>query len=188
MPFTRSTLRIYAAFSVAMAGLTAAHGGGSHQKPIEVDPDADWATRHMAASSPPCLGIHKGSTALQAKQHSPLFVHAIPITTTLQPQPQTIFIIFTRTILSVLAALPFSKPYSRMAVVAPSRWARWRLSSSDVRISRFSRRPACRLPALTVQLRALQPQIHTRGTTDYGLRASDFEVAGGSIAAALGEM
>ncbi|KAH8816238.1 hypothetical protein F5884DRAFT_775491 [Xylogone sp. PMI_703] len=39
---------IYAAFSIAMATLVAAHGGGSHQKPLEVDPDADWATRHMA--------------------------------------------------------------------------------------------------------------------------------------------
>ncbi|TVY54691.1 putative calcium-binding protein [Lachnellula suecica] len=40
--------RVFAA-SLALAGLVTAHGGGgSHQKPLQVDPDADWATRHMA--------------------------------------------------------------------------------------------------------------------------------------------
>jgi len=36
------------ALSVAFAGLASAHGGVAHQKPLQVDPDADWATRHMA--------------------------------------------------------------------------------------------------------------------------------------------
>ncbi|CZR51866.1 related to secretory protein SSP120 [Phialocephala subalpina] len=31
----------------ALAGMAIAHGG-AHQKPLQVDPDADWATRHMA--------------------------------------------------------------------------------------------------------------------------------------------
>lgn len=35
--------------SVAFAGFVSAHGGGAaHQKPIQVDSDADWATKHMA--------------------------------------------------------------------------------------------------------------------------------------------
>ena len=33
--------------SVSTLGLVAAHGGG-HQKPLEIDPNAPWATRHMA--------------------------------------------------------------------------------------------------------------------------------------------
>lgn len=33
--------------SVSTIGLAAAHGG-AHQKPLEVDPNAPWATRHMA--------------------------------------------------------------------------------------------------------------------------------------------
>jgi hypothetical protein len=37
------------AASMAILGLATAHGGG-HQKPIEVDPKADWATRHMAGT------------------------------------------------------------------------------------------------------------------------------------------
>jgi len=37
------------AASMAIVGLVTAHGGGSaHQKPLQVDPEADWATRHMA--------------------------------------------------------------------------------------------------------------------------------------------
>ncbi|KAE8453544.1 hypothetical protein EG329_010405 [Mollisiaceae sp. DMI_Dod_QoI] len=31
----------------AFAGFAIAHGG-AHQKPLQVDPEADWATRHMA--------------------------------------------------------------------------------------------------------------------------------------------
>lgn len=38
--------------SMALVGIVAAHGGGlAHQKPLTVDPDADWATRHMAGPS-----------------------------------------------------------------------------------------------------------------------------------------
>lgn len=34
---------------LACVGLVVAHGGGiAHQKPLVVDPDADWGTRHMA--------------------------------------------------------------------------------------------------------------------------------------------
>lgn len=39
------------AASIAFATGVTAHGGGggiAHQKPIQVDPDADWATKHMA--------------------------------------------------------------------------------------------------------------------------------------------
>lgn len=37
------------AASIAFAGGVVAHGGGvAHQKPIQVAPDADWATKHMA--------------------------------------------------------------------------------------------------------------------------------------------
>lgn len=39
------------AISASTFGLVAAHGGG-HQKPLEVDPNAPWATRHMAGRSP----------------------------------------------------------------------------------------------------------------------------------------
>ncbi|KAF4630351.1 hypothetical protein G7Y89_g7786 [Cudoniella acicularis] len=35
------------AASMALVGYVAAHGG-AHQKPLQVDPQADWATRHMA--------------------------------------------------------------------------------------------------------------------------------------------
>jgi hypothetical protein len=44
--------RIIGACTV-LAGLAtvAAHGGLAHQKPLSVDPDADWATRHMAGLS-----------------------------------------------------------------------------------------------------------------------------------------
>jgi len=43
-------LGIYA-LSVAFVGLAIAHGGVAHQKPLQVDPDADWATRHMAGEN-----------------------------------------------------------------------------------------------------------------------------------------
>ncbi|TVY33317.1 putative calcium-binding protein [Lachnellula subtilissima] len=34
---------------ITLVGLVSAHGGGgAHQKPLQVDPEADWATRHMA--------------------------------------------------------------------------------------------------------------------------------------------
>ncbi|TGO67574.1 hypothetical protein BOTNAR_0039g00100 [Botryotinia narcissicola] len=33
---------------LACVGLVVAHGGVAHQKPLVVDPDADWGTRHMA--------------------------------------------------------------------------------------------------------------------------------------------
>jgi len=36
------------AASMAIIGAEAHGGGGGHQKPIQVAPDADWATRHMA--------------------------------------------------------------------------------------------------------------------------------------------
>ena len=36
------------AASMAVIGVEAHGGGVAHQKPIQVDPDADWATRHMA--------------------------------------------------------------------------------------------------------------------------------------------
>lgn len=43
----------WCAASMAALGLVQAHGGGaSHQKPLQVDPDADWATRHMAGTTP----------------------------------------------------------------------------------------------------------------------------------------
>ena len=45
------------ATSMAIVGLVAAHGGGSHQKPLQVDPEADWATRHMAGTVPPFLQL-----------------------------------------------------------------------------------------------------------------------------------
>jgi hypothetical protein len=38
------------AASMAIVGLVTAHGGGAHQKPLQVDPEADWATRHMAGT------------------------------------------------------------------------------------------------------------------------------------------
>lgn len=41
------------AASMAVLGLVTAHGGGvAHQKPLQVDPEADWATRHMAGTCP----------------------------------------------------------------------------------------------------------------------------------------
>ena len=41
------------AASMAMLSLVNAHGGGgAHQKPLQVDENADWATRHMAGTSP----------------------------------------------------------------------------------------------------------------------------------------
>lgn len=46
MAVLRKTLNICALLSMGVA-LVSAHGG-AHQKPLEVDPDADWATRHMA--------------------------------------------------------------------------------------------------------------------------------------------
>ncbi|KAK0109739.1 hypothetical protein ONS95_002417 [Cadophora gregata] len=45
MPFGRAILRCAAA--AALISVALAHGG-AHQKPLEVDPNADWATRHMA--------------------------------------------------------------------------------------------------------------------------------------------
>ncbi len=46
----RRLLAVCAA-SIAFPGLTSAHGGEvAHQKPIQVDPNADWATKHMAGS------------------------------------------------------------------------------------------------------------------------------------------
>ncbi|TAQ85707.1 hypothetical protein B7494_g5978 [Chlorociboria aeruginascens] len=36
------------AVSMALTSLAAAHGGTTHQKPLEVSPDSNWATRHMA--------------------------------------------------------------------------------------------------------------------------------------------
>lgn len=33
---------------LACVGLVIAHGGVAHQKPLTVDPNADWGTRHMA--------------------------------------------------------------------------------------------------------------------------------------------
>lgn len=37
------------AASITFAGGVVAHGGGvAHQKPIQVAPNADWATKHMA--------------------------------------------------------------------------------------------------------------------------------------------
>lgn len=36
------------ATSIALLGAVNAHGGATHQKPLVVDPHADWATRHMA--------------------------------------------------------------------------------------------------------------------------------------------
>ncbi|THV54014.1 hypothetical protein BGAL_0036g00110 [Botrytis galanthina] len=33
---------------LACVGLVVAHGDVAHQKPLAVDPDADWGTRHMA--------------------------------------------------------------------------------------------------------------------------------------------
>lgn len=42
-----ATLWVACAGGVAVAMAHGA-GGGAHQKPVvEVDPDADWATRHM---------------------------------------------------------------------------------------------------------------------------------------------
>ena len=42
------------AASMAVLGLVTAHGGGvAHQKPLQVDPEADWATRHMAGTYSP---------------------------------------------------------------------------------------------------------------------------------------
>jgi len=40
------------AASVAIIAVEAHGGGGGHQKPIQVAPDADWATRHMAGTFP----------------------------------------------------------------------------------------------------------------------------------------
>jgi len=38
--------------SLALPSFVAAHGGaGGHQKPLQVDADADWATRHMAGNA-----------------------------------------------------------------------------------------------------------------------------------------
>lgn len=37
---------------LACVGLVVAHGGVAHQKPLAVDPDADWGTRHMAGEIP----------------------------------------------------------------------------------------------------------------------------------------
>ena len=39
------------AASMAAVGMVTAHGG-AHQKPLIVDPNADWATRHMAGMFP----------------------------------------------------------------------------------------------------------------------------------------
>jgi len=36
------------AASMAVVGVSAHGGGVAHQKPLQVDSDADWATRHMA--------------------------------------------------------------------------------------------------------------------------------------------
>jgi len=46
MAFPRFIL--YCVAPIAFAALAIAHGGGAHQKPLEVDPNADWATRHLA--------------------------------------------------------------------------------------------------------------------------------------------
>ncbi|RDL37249.1 uncharacterized protein BP5553_04682 [Venustampulla echinocandica] len=46
MAVRRAILATCAA-SIALVGFASAHGG-AHQKPLEVDPEADWATRHMA--------------------------------------------------------------------------------------------------------------------------------------------
>lgn len=37
---------------LACVGLVVAHGGVAHQKPLTVDPEADWGTRHMAGKIP----------------------------------------------------------------------------------------------------------------------------------------
>lgn len=49
MAFGRAALTCAA--SVALISVALAHGG-AHQKPLQVDPNADWATRHMAGKIP----------------------------------------------------------------------------------------------------------------------------------------
>jgi hypothetical protein len=53
--YTMAIKRLLAACvaSITFAGLASAHGGGvAHQKPIQIDPEADWGTRHMAGTLP----------------------------------------------------------------------------------------------------------------------------------------
>ncbi|PBP23248.1 hypothetical protein BUE80_DR006013 [Diplocarpon rosae] len=57
---SRRVLTVCAA-SMVLVGAAMGHGaGGVHQKPLAVDPDSDWATRHMAG---------KPSAASQAGEH-----------------------------------------------------------------------------------------------------------------------
>jgi hypothetical protein len=44
-------LLVASATSMALLNLATAHGG-AHQKPLQVDPEADWATKHMAGKLP----------------------------------------------------------------------------------------------------------------------------------------
>jgi hypothetical protein len=47
-------MRHAALLGAAMFGLAAAHGDHSHANTVpEVDPNADWMTKHMAGLSPP---------------------------------------------------------------------------------------------------------------------------------------
>jgi hypothetical protein len=70
------------AVSIAFAAGVTAHGGGSgiaHQKPIQVDPDADWATKHMAGKLgsllkyPEVLTVKRGASYLRIRSSILLF-------------------------------------------------------------------------------------------------------------------
>jgi hypothetical protein len=44
-------LLLASAASMVLLNLATAHGG-AHQKPLQVDPEASWAEKHMAGKSP----------------------------------------------------------------------------------------------------------------------------------------
>lgn len=57
----------YCAGPLALAGLAFAHGG-AHQKPITVDADADWVTRHLAGIFTPSLRFGECKTNMYVQR------------------------------------------------------------------------------------------------------------------------
>jgi hypothetical protein len=67
-PATMTTMKLirYCAISFIFTGMAVAHGG-AHQKPVQADANANWATKHMAGmqSQHPIL--------IQCSEHSMIY-------------------------------------------------------------------------------------------------------------------
>ena len=61
-------LLVASAASMALLNLATAHGG-AHQKPLQVDPEASWAEKHMAGKSPSLDGPSKTKKFIRGASH-----------------------------------------------------------------------------------------------------------------------